>query len=80
MLNVIHRYTFCIYVFYLMHLNNFFSEKGSVGFTNLSKGSMAQKRLRISGLNIVALPISIKIRVDGLARRVVKERNISSWM
>ena len=62
MLNVIHRYTFRIYAFYLMYMNKLFfsffsfflSEKGSVGFTSLSKVAMAQKRFRISGLNIVA--------------------------
>ena len=34
-----------------MHLNNFFSEKGSVGLTRLSKGSMAQIRLRTPALD-----------------------------
>ena len=34
-----------------MHLNTFFSEKGSVGLTRLSKGSMAQIRLRTPALD-----------------------------
>ena len=56
MLNVIHRYTYILYLCILFNVFEyiFFSEKDSVGFTSLSKGSMAQKRLRISGLNIAA--------------------------
>jgi hypothetical protein len=33
-------------VFCVMRLNTFFSEKGFVGFTRLSKGSMTQKGLQ----------------------------------
>jgi hypothetical protein len=38
---------------YIMHLNTFFSEKVSIGFTGLSKGSMAQKGLRTAVLSEV---------------------------
>jgi len=40
------RYIVCVCVIYVMYLNTFFFMKGSVGFTRLSKGSMAQKKVK----------------------------------
>jgi len=45
------RHRFYVSVFYFMHLNTFFSEKKSVGFTRISKGPWHKKRLITTAVN-----------------------------
>jgi hypothetical protein len=61
-----------------VHLN-IFSEKGSIGFTRLSKGSKTQKRLRTTECRARCMNISTPSRYFGKTYLHDKESETVSW-